>query len=268
MKRQEIVFKYPNDPANLENLYKNTDCFLICGGPSLLLCDLTLLNNRGILVGSVNNSGALVRSNFWFSVDHPKSFHSNIWFDPQVLKFIPDENLDKSFLVHDKTGHLQPSNKLLFNLPSVLTYRRNKDFHAEKFLEEPTINWGNEGSISDSYGNKGARSVMYPAFRILYYLGIRRLFLLGCDFNMEVKQPYAFSQKKHEGGCRTNNQAYTIHNTRFTNLRPYLEKKGFKVYNCNKESKLTAFEYISYEKAIEICTAQIISKPILSEMYG
>lgn len=263
-----ILFKYPNEPVNLENLYKNASCFLVCSGPSLNIHNLRLLANNGILIASVNNAAAIVRSNFWFSVDHPKSFHSNIWFDPFVLKFIPEENIDKSFLIHDEKNRLQPSNKLIFNLSSVLLYRRNKDFTAETFLEEPTINWGNESTIKDSYGNKGGRSVMYPALRILYYLGIRRLFLLGCDFKMDFKQPYAFSQTKHKNGCETNNQAYKIHNSRLTNLRPYMEKKGLKIYNCTPNSGLTAFEYIEYEKAIEHCTKNIKVNPILNGMYG
>lgn len=267
---KSILFKYPNDPVNLENLYKSASCFLVCGGPSLNAINLNLLNQAGILIASVNNTGALVRSNFWFSVDHPKSFHSNIYFDPHVLKFIPEENLDKSFLIHDSKGKLQPSNKRIFNISNVLSYRRNKDFNAETFLEEPTINWGNHGSVKDSYGNKGGRSVMYPAFRILYYLGIRRLFLLGCDFKMNVEQPYAFPQKKHLGGCHSNNQAYEIHNNRFTNLRPYMEKKGFKVYNCTPKnlSNLTAFEFMEYQEAIRICTKDIKENPILENMYG
>lgn len=265
-----ILFKYPNDPVNIENLYKNEKCFLVCGGPSLLTHNLSLLSQKGVLVASVNNTGALIRSNFWFSVDHPKSFHSNIFYDPAVLKFIPEENIDKSFLVHDKQGKLQPSNKLVYNLSNVLLYRRNKDFRPNDFLSEPTINWGNHGDVTDQYGNKGGRSVMYPAFRILYYLGIRKLFLLGCDFNMQFEKPYAFEQSKHKGGCDSNNKAYEIHNNRFTHLRPIFEKKGLKVFNCTPKdkSKLTAFEFLDYEKAIEQCTAPIKQNVILKDMYG
>ena len=265
-----LIYRYPNRVVDLEGLYQNASCFLLLPGPSLCNYDISVLNNsRGVLYASVNNCAAkLCRPNFWFSVDHPKSFCDSIYFDPFILKFIPEENIDKSFFVRDRNGKFQPANRLVYTLPAVLTYRRNKDFNVKRFLSEPTINWGNEGSITDELGCKGGRSVMFPAFRILYYLGIRRLFLLGCDFNMQPDKPYAFEQTKHIGGCNSNNKAYEIHNKRFIALRTEFERKNFFIYNCTKPSGLTAFDYKSYDEALSYCTREIPKKIDLQNYYG
>lgn len=269
----QIIFRATKqgkfEPFLIENLYKNATCFLIGSGPSLNNIDLSILQRRGILIAAMNNVAAThVRPNFWFSVDHPKSFCENIYYDPYILKFIPEENVDKSFFIRDKLGKLQPSNTRLYELPSILTYRRNKDFNAETFLTEPTINWGNLGCNTDSLGNKGGRSVMLAALRILFYIGIRRVFLLGCDFNMQPEQPYAFDQSKHVGGCVSNNNNYRILDSRFKALRPYFEAKRYFVYNCTEGSSLKAFDYLPLDTAITQSTQHIPQKIDVRNMYG
>ena len=62
-------------------------------------------------------------------------------------------------------------------MPAVFGYRRNEAFVAEQWLYEDTFNWGNHSKRTDAYGNTGSRSVMYIALRLLFYLGVRQLYL-------------------------------------------------------------------------------------------
>ena len=265
---QPILFNYKNVAVKLEGIYQGCSCFLVCAGPSLNELDLSLLSQRGILIASMNNVGAIkIRPNLWFSVDDPCSFCENIWYDPIIWKFIPEENIGKHFLERDEKGKFQRSKKRVHECPNVLMYRRNKDFHAETFLIEPTVNWGNHSDNSDSYGGKGGRSVLFPALRILFYLGIRKVFLLGVDFNMQESQPYCFSQTKHAGGCRTNNDAYRIFSERLSALAPLFEQENFRVYNCNAQSKLKAFQFKTYEECLDFATRNCPANPDVRGMY-
>lgn len=264
-----ILFTHNEKPIHLEGTYNNASCFLVGAGPSLNEIDLTKLNQRGVLIASMNNVGAVkVRPNLWFSVDHPNSFCENIWYDPFIWKFIPEENIEKSFLVKDSAGKLQPANRRVSSCPNVLMYRRNKDFHAETFLIEPTINWGNHSANIDSYGGKGGRSVLFPALRILFYLGVRKVFLLGIDFNMQESQPYSFPQVKHAKGCKSNNDAYRIFADRLAALKPLFEQENFKIYNCNENSKLKVFEYKSYAECLSFATRACPQSPDVRGYYG
>jgi len=264
-----ILFNYKSQAVKLENIYNGACCFLVGAGPSLNQLDLSKLNQRGILVASMNNVGAVkVRPNLWFSVDDPVSFCENIWNDPFIWKFIPEENVSKPFLVRDTNGKFQASKKRVHECPCVLMYRRNKDFHAETFLIEPTVNWGVHSDNFDSYGGKGGRSVLFPALRILFYLGIRKVFLLGVDFNMQESQPYSFPQVKHAKGCKSNNDAYRIFAERLAALRPLFEKENYKIYNCNPESKLIAFDFRTYDEVIEFAIKSCPNQPDVRKMYG
>ena len=266
---QPILFDYKQHAIKLEGIYQNCSCFLVAAGPSLNELDLTKLYQRGVLIASMNNVGAIkVRPNLWFSVDNPTSFCENIWNDPAILKVIPEENIGKTFFVKDEKGKFQPSKKRVHECPNVLMYRRNKDFHAETFLIEPTVNWGNHSENFDSYGGKGGRSVLFPALRILFYLGVRKVFLLGVDFNMQESQPYSFPQVKHAKGCKSNNEAYRIFSERLTALKPLFDKENYRIYNCNQSSKLTCFEFKSYEECLLFATRNCPSNPDVRGMYG
>jgi hypothetical protein len=140
-------------------------------------------------------------------------------------------------------------------MPSVFYFKRNLKFNVKKFLTEPTVNWGNSEKRVDEIGCKGGRSVMLAAFKMMYYLGFRNIYLLGADFKMEKgKDNYAFPQNRTDNLIRGNNQTYQDLNKRFVALLPEFYEKGLKVYNCNKDSNLTSFPYMSYENAVKNAT--------------
>lgn len=253
---------------HIHNLYKNAHIFLLCGGPSLANMDLSKLYARGVITAGLNNISAVFPTNIWFSVDDPKAFCDVIWRDPAIMKFVPAENTQKYITGRTADGKLKKVKELVYNMPNCLFYKRNKEFVADRFLKEETVNWGNEKDIKDAYGGKGGRSVMFAAFKILYVLGFRRIYLLGCDFKMKEEQPYAFPQKKDAGACVMNNKAYDIFNKRFAALNEVFINNGLKVFNCNPESKCTAFKYLSYEEAIANATVTIPKEVNTENMYG
>ncbi|MBN8627382.1 MAG: hypothetical protein J0M17_18040 [Planctomycetes bacterium] len=253
-----MLFTRDGHNVFLGDSYRGHTAFLVCSGPSLRMHDLTRLQSRGFITMSVNNAATVVPTRLWACVDDPGNFSDLIWRDPGITKFVPLCHMEKPFHVRDADGFLVPSTERVGDMPAVFAYRRNENFNASQWLYEDTINWGNRGDKTDEYGNKGSRSVMYVALRLLFYLGIRRVFLVGCDFQMQVgKQNYAFPQDRTASSVRGNNNSYRILNSRLGYLKPFFDQEGFEVFNCTPRSSLTAFPYVEFDLAIEQATAHL-----------
>jgi hypothetical protein len=231
----------------LADIYRGKSCFLLCSGPSFNELDPTLLNQPGIVVAAINNSPKTLREkagmspHIWVSVDSPDHWIASIWQDPTILKFAPLSHTQKKIFDSDKWRY---TGEKVGDMPNMVYYKRNEHFQAKQFLYEDTFNWGNHSDRG------GGRSVMLPAMRVLFLLGFRRVYLLGCDFNMTPDKTYHFDQKRHGSSVRGNMSTYAKLQQWFTELRPHFEKENFHVYNCNPNSNLKAFDHVPYDKAL------------------
>lgn len=257
-----LLYSRDGNPLYLKNLFSSqygTSIFFIGSGPSLLKQNLDLLKEKHITTFAVNNVAAkLVKPNLWCCVDEPKAFHNVIWDDPTIMKFIPSNKSGKHFYRVIGGKPFQNSNCPAMRTPNTYVFNLKGHFDHKTFFTENEVSWGCEKGVEDSLGIKAGRSVLLPSFRLMHYLGFKRIYLLGCDFNMQHDPKgkgkgltYAFSQYKHAGGCKTNNDCYSIMDKRLAALRPLLEEDGVKVYNCTPNSKMTAFDFMDYEEAIE-----------------
>ncbi len=235
----------------LKNQYRNSSIFFLGCGPSLLDYNLNSLSQRGLITFGVNGMAANVfRPNFWTSVDTPLSFHESIWLDPTIIKFVSGGWSGYKF----STENRGQSNLVVKQCPNIILYDKNDYFEPDKFFTESTIAWGCAENVKDSLGITGGRSVMLVAFRIMAYLGFKRIYLLGCDFNMQydiekrgLGKTYAFEQYKNQHACDTNNKGFERISKRLKSLIPALQSQKIKVYNCHAKSRLTIFPYKSFD---------------------
>jgi hypothetical protein len=241
----------------LADIYKGSSAFLILGGPSFgelikdknkieinsskFLSKKDCLKYPGIITMSVNNTPKTFRTNLWTCVDDPTHFIKSIWFDPIIQKFVPLDHAEKFVFDNEKW---KMTDTRVGDCPNVIFYRRNEKFQAEQFLTENTFNWGNHGDFG------GGRSVMLVAIRMLYYLGIRKIYLLGCDFKMSKESKYHFGQGRTTSSIKGNNETYAKLMQRFSSLRPVFDQYGLGVFNCNPESNLKIFPFVSFDEAI------------------
>jgi len=263
---------------DLKDTFINSHIFLICSGKSFNELDKNPL--RFVMTMCVNNAPKACmpyfRPNIWTSVDNPDKFLYTIWADPKIMKLVPDGHINKPLWNSDLDDSF--GNYKVSDMPNIYTYPRNNIFNPETFLTESTVNWGCGENICgncqyihqkrDERGKKikfpdacpkcgaiksnGGRSVFIASLRLLYELGFRNVYLLGVDFEMKVNEPkYSFEEDKTPRGVAGNNSSYMKMEDRFKKLRPIFEKNGFMVYNCNKNSRLTAFEYLPYEEALK-----------------
>jgi hypothetical protein len=248
----------------LGDIYRGQSAFLILGGPSFgtlingesefrgkKVSNRELLNGPGFVTMATNNAPRTFRPNLWTLVDDPGNFIKSIWLDPKITKFVPFDHSEKRIFDNEAWKEMDT---VTGECPNVHFYRRNEHFVPTQFLQEGTFNWGEHSDSVDGVGNKGGRSVMLVALKMLYYLGVRKVFLLGCDFKMDDNTKYHFDQDRSPGSQKGNNSTYQILKTRFEALLPEFEKVGFKVFNCNMESGLTVFPMIPFEEAIQIAT--------------
>jgi hypothetical protein len=251
----------------LGDVYKGSSAFLILGGPSfgtLLkgesefrgkpVPNAELLNYPGFITMATNNAPRSFRPNLWTIVDSPENFIKSIWLDPKITKFVPFDHTEKTLFDNEKWEGMDT---LVGECPNTHFFRRNEHFNPEQFLKEGTFNWGEHSDSLDALGQKGGRSVMLVAIKMLYYLGIRKIFLLGCDFKMDNDTKYHFEQDRSEGSQKGNNATYEILKKRFAALLPTFDEVGLKVFNCNMESGLDVFPKIPFDEAINIVTNDI-----------
>jgi hypothetical protein len=248
-KGRPLLFTAVGERAPLEGTFKGASLFLVLSGPSLAGVDLSFLQERGMVSMAVNNAWSLVKPTLWVSVDPAGRFMDQGWKDPTIMKFVPGAARN-SRIREEKDGTLVTGEKRVGGMPNVWYFARNTHFDPKTFLREDAVSWGS-GKDPDAMGIRNARSVMLPALRLSHHLGFSRVFLLGCDFNMQEDGPaYAFEEEKSAKARRANNRMYRVMDLRFKALHPVLVAAGLQVFNCNPRSGLTAFPFASLESAV------------------
>jgi len=230
--------------------YRGAHAFLICGGPSFGELDHNKLKN--CLTMGVNNSAKTFRPDMWTCVDQPSRFLKSIWLDPKIQKFVPFDHTESELWNNtpNEWGPLyEPGNKKnpmrVRQCPNITYFRRNEKFEPSRWLFEYTFNWGDHSKWG------GGRSVMLVAFKLMFILGIRNVYLLGCDLNMDEKNKYHFDENRDKGAQRGNMSTYKkMIEVYFPKLKPYFDSYGFKVFNCNPESRLTVFPHMPFDEAV------------------
>lgn len=245
----------------LRGMWQDCAAFYVCGGPSLKQIDLSFLKERGIVSLGINNVGGYAPVRAWTFSDPAEKFHHGIFCDPSILKFVPKPKLGNRVRAKLPDGTFQWTQYNVKHCPSVFAYDRETHFYPDKFL---TTTWASWGPSAKHDENKGKPTVLFTFFlglRLLHYLGVRRVYLLGVDFGMSADKHYAFGQYRHEGAIRGNNNSYSVATQLLTELKPVFDRAGFEVYQTNKESQLRVFDYVPLETAIEDCRGLVGKEP-------
>jgi hypothetical protein len=243
-------------PILQQNKFEGESAFLICSGPSFSKLDKTLLKKPGILTAGVNNSVFSFRPNLWFSADPTANFLKSIWLDPTISKYVPLTHIDEKIFNSETNEFLD---KKVADCPNMNFFNLSVGFDPATYFKQSTICWGNNADQG------GKRSVMLIAIRVLHYLGIKNIYLLGCDFKMDRENPYHFQQYRHASSIKSNMSTYEVLKSRFESLKPYMDADNFHIYNCNPESDLKVFPYIPYEDAISKATPKYFPVDVTKE---
>lgn len=265
---------YPHDPLTvwdrwgnksdgLRDLWRGAAGFLVCGGPSLKQIPLERLKDRGIVSLGVNNVAGYAPVRAVTFSDPVEKFHHGVMLDPAMLKFVPLPRARDAVAVKQPDGSFSWTDMTLADCPNVWAFDRNCEWEPEKFLTSTSATWGNN---SEAVVKNKKRKIIFTFFiglRLMHYLGVRRVYLLGVDFAMrpEPGGGYAFNEKRDAGACRGNNDHYKLANEMLCELKPYLDAGGYEIFNCNKLSALEAFPFVDFEEAYRDCRGNVPPEP-------
>jgi hypothetical protein len=156
--------------------------------------------------------------------------------------------------------------------PNVWAFRRRGWLQPdETFFTESSATWGNLAEGVERTGLEKSVCTMLLGIRILYYLGARRIFLVGVDFSMTEESGYSFNQSRDHSATVSNNNIYRVVNGWLETMAKVgvFRKFGVEIYNCNQNSSLRAFSYVPFEEAIADCRNGFPEEPFdLSGWYN
>lgn len=237
-----MIFDHGNK-KHFYHKYLSQTVFFLCTGPSLNNYDLTKLNNK--ITYSIKTIPLThYKTTMWCGMEKHNEISAEILEDPTIIKFVSDNVYNANYVTNGKL-------KTFYNLQNIFWFSLSIHYQANTFFSSPDVSWGLPKNARDEDRIPGRRSIMLASFKLFYYLGFKRIVLLGCDFNMTPEQAYCYGRKKGIIACQENNVLYETLQKRFTRLKPYIAQAGIEVFNCNPNSRLTVFPYKSYESCLE-----------------
>lgn len=277
-----LTYDSQGQPASgLKNLWRGCAAFLVCGGPSINDLPYHKLAERGVLSLGVNNVCGMVPVKAMTFNDPAEKFHEGVLLDGGIMKLVPKARLKKTAATRRRKpgGGFEWTGKKLPDYPNVWAYERRDWFTPESFLTDPAATFGNNKKGHEKTGRPRIIFTMFLALRLLHFLGVRRVYLLGVDFHMDPAKGlagnYAFpddryadtadpdkAAKEVAGVINGNNDHYRVASGMLTELRPYLEAAGFYVFNCNPWSRLQAFDHVPFEDALADCRNGVPEGPL------
>lgn len=269
-----ILDRHRNQTSSLRHLLVGGSAFLLLGGPSSNALPLELLARRGVWSLAVNNMAGhpRVRPQAFICADPPSKFSHSIWLDPGIMKFVPTPKLSgyRSYLRKKVNGSFSDLGKSVLQCPNVWAFQRwSWLWPDERFFLTDGACWGNQDKCLAMTKQPKTVSTMLLGIRMLYYLGARRIYLVGADFNMSPTNGYSFGQGRDAGASASNNHLFEVVNHWLCTMssNKTFDKMGVKIFNCYERSGLRAFGFAPFEAAIEEAVGSVEACPDLSEWY-
>ena len=204
-------------------------CFLAGGHPSLLNEDLALLNQPGVMVMAMNNTASVLpRTDFWIGGDKPLCYSPRILKDPRIMKFAMISR--RNILAHDIDWKF---------IPNTYFYgtTENWDIHNFLNLNRDFVWWKN---------------TFYIAIQLLYRLGFRKIYLVGCKFDIKGEKQYAYDMQLENDAVNWNTKTYNQVVTNMIKIKDHFKQKDFRLISCTPGSPLNDhFETMSFEEAVK-----------------
>ena len=228
------------DPAggrrieDLVNLYNEGTAILLGGSPNLPANTFELLNKHTPLLMAINNAGVnRVTPTFWCGGDHPDCYAVQILNSPTVFKFA-----SALYCMQLKSGtayHAYPNIRFFIpkqGIPWEDAFRGRKE-----------VPW---------YSN-----TLYSSILILYNLGIRKILLLGCDFDNSVAS-YSHDTDLTEEELAWNTKLYKQQKEELHALKTLFSQQGLELVQVvQKPIKVDTdiyYNQITLETALGLCT--------------
>jgi hypothetical protein len=221
-------------PVDLDGMYDGETLFLLGGSPRLRELPLDLLRQPGVVTLGMNNVPCFFpRPNLWVCADKPLCFSPHIFTSPEITKFTM---ISRRGLEVPETG-----GRRIMDCPNVLFFGAHDKFTFKNFLDpnRDLVWW---------------RSVFPIALQLAWHLGFKKVYLVGCGFNMDKAEgkQYAWDTKLTADQAQYSHNTYSRDVDRLRALLPTFARKGFEVVSSTPQSRANEFlSYVPLAQAVE-----------------
>lgn len=215
---------------------------LLGRGESATLAKCKAIAKAGIPVLAINDvRKGWPKPRYWCSGDPPGYFSERIWTDPDIMKFIGLHNKEN---VRPRDGAYEPK-KVAREAPNVFFFHQATDnTDAEHWLFHPFVSWGTtigcENCPKQLYEKGAARSSMLIGLKLLFFLGYRDVYLVGCDCAPHHHPESAYWET-------------IFHLT--DSVGQHFKQWGYHVMQTNRDSHLRCFDFVDFDEALRKAVA-------------
>jgi len=213
------------EPISYANSLRGEEVFLCGAGPSLKTTNCALIERSEKYIMGINNSFEYIHPDIWIGVDDSQAFDDKIW-TLDCLKIYDYQKRDDVV----KQKPIQDYNNIHF----IYLVGNHKE-------EGQTKDYNFSGDFINFYfeGN-----TFTTALHILYWMGTKRVYLIGCDFGGE-----SFLSKKSKGYNEKGQQKSFKNAIDFLKLSKM--QSGVEYISCTPDSSINDFlEYKSVEEVL------------------
>jgi len=225
----------------LKKLYHGQRGFIICNGPSLQIGDLDKLTNE---ITIASNSVYL-------------AFEQTKW-RPTFFTVCDDlvaQKIHKQIHQYIDVVHAPINIGVKFNHCTTYYW---------KAFKAPRLPPNDKVLFSDNalFGFYGGYSVTYQNIQLAFHLGLKQIYLIGCDHNYKgvgesgaVKQITAETENHFIKGYRQKGEIVNAApiermNIAFQHARKFADNNGIQIFNATRGGYLEIFERTSFDKII------------------
>jgi hypothetical protein len=214
--------------VDLKDICKDESIFLLGGHPSLKDENLDLFKKYGITTMAMNNTATIVKPDYWVCADPPNCYSKSLEKDPSITKFAR----------LNYTNNLIEG-KMWKDYPSTYFYGSTDHIKFHDFLDDHRqCAWW--------------KNIFVIALQLCYHMGFRKIYTVGCSFNINKDQQYAYKTNLDDGQIKYNVATYNMVIDQIKQCVPHMKKKELEIISCTPNSKLDdLFPSMSLDSAIE-----------------
>lgn len=226
---------------DLDDLHLGSSIFLMGGSPSLRKEDREILygGTRGVTKLAINNAAVVYKPDMWVCGDRPECYSHYILKDPSILKFV---NYGKRDMTID--------GKKWKYFPNTLFYSCREGFSLDDILIR-----GRDYAWH--------KNTWWVAVQLMWRLGFRTVYMLGCDFHISKEEQYAWETTLRDNEVNSNKRLYNEIAMNMNRMRDKFLEAGFNMVNCSKDSALK--EAYGYTPLIDAYRAAAAGIPLSAD---
>ncbi len=225
----------------LENSKKDSTIYCVGGGPSMNLMDLSLLNGQNVILTNFSYK-ILDKCKPGFSISFAQDtrrIEEMKKVDRDLFDFSLRTVYGRPILLLKFLWNQSFTKKDLLIIPKTYGIFRDTDWKKEDLLDGHKIN----GNIQIGY------SIIYSAIQLAYYMGAKRIVLIGVDLNYTGAATHFDENRSYERSLVDNALLEKMMNN-LKDLTDALKEKGVEIYNTSTLTNETYTQKITLEEAV------------------